>query len=86
MQATIKTVNATGLKEIAEFLGNKHKLGGDHFTDDIIRAWAQDAEFQLGEGNQASIEIRAFDSISGHTENYTITDAGLDSEIVEIEE
>lgn len=86
MQATIKTVNATGLKEIAEFLGNKHKLGGDHFTDDMIRAWAQDAEFQLGEGNQASIEIRAFDSISGHTENYTITDAGLDSEIVEIEE
>ena len=52
----------------------------------MIRAWAQDAEFQLGEGNQASIEIRAFDSISGHTENYTITDAGLDSEIVEIEE
>ena len=86
MRAPIKTVNATGLKEIAEFLADKHKLGGEHFTDDMLRAWAQDAEFQLGEGNPASIEIRSFDSISGHTENYTITDAGLDSKVVEIDE
>ncbi len=80
------TVNSTGMQEIRQFLADKHKLGGDHFDESMIRAWAADAEFQLGEGNPASIEIRSFDSISGHTENYTITDAGLDVESIEIDE
>lgn len=86
MKATIKTVNEIGLQEIHSFLAEKHKLGGDHFSRDMLRAWAQDAEFQIGEGNPASIEIRSFDSVSGHTETYTISDSGLDCEEVEIEE
>ena len=79
-------VNDKGLVEIHQFLADKHKLGGDHFDRSMLQAWAQDAEFQLGEGNPASIEIRSFDSVSGHTENYTISDEGLDCEEVEIEE
>lgn len=79
------TVNKAGTQEIRQFLADKHKLGGDHFDESMIHAWAADAEFQLGEGNPASIEIRSFDSISGRTENYTITDAGLDVEMVEID-
>ena len=43
------TVNDTGLAEIQEFLADNHKLGGDHFTADMLRAWAADAEFQLAE-------------------------------------
>ena len=80
------TVNATGLAEIKEFLADSHKLGGDHFTSDMLRAWAADAEFQLREGNTPSIEIKSWDALSGHTETYAITDAGLDAEIVLDEE
>ena len=78
------TVNQTGLNEIAEFLGTRHKLGRDHFSPDMLRAWADDAEFQLAEGNDASIEIKSWDTLSGHTETYSITDAGLDSQEVEL--
>ncbi len=83
---TNRTVNQTGLNEIAEFLGTHHKLGRDHFSDDMLRAWAADAEFQLAEGNDASIEIKSWDTISGHTETFSISDAGLDSEEIEIDE
>lgn len=83
---TINSVNQTGINEIAEFLGTHHKLGRDHFTDEMLRAWAAEAEFQLAEGNDASIEIRSLDSTSGHTETFTISDAGLDSTTIEIEE
>lgn len=80
------SVNEKGLAEIQAFLAEKHKLGGDHFDRSMLQAWAQDAEFQLGEGNPASIEIRSFDAVSGHTEEYTISAEGLDCEEIEIEE
>jgi len=80
------SVNEKGLAEIHQFLAEKHKLGGDRFGPSELRAWAQAAEFQLGEGNDASIEIRSFDSVSGHAETYTISPEGLDCEEVEIEE
>ena len=78
-------VNATGLEEIKKFLADNHKLGGEHFDNAMLHAWAHDAEFQLSEGNPASIEIRSWDTISGHTENHTISDAGLDCEDIEID-
>lgn len=86
MKAKIHTVNEQGLAEIQSFLADRHKLGGDHFSREMLKSWAQDAEFQLSEGNAASIEIRAFDSCSGHTEEFTISDSGLDCTEVEIEE
>lgn len=79
-------VNDKGLAEIHQFLAKNHKLGGDRFGPDELRAWARDAEFQISEGNDASIEIRSFDSVSGHTEIYTITAEGIDCEEVDIEE
>ena len=80
------TVNADGLAEIAAFLAAHHKKGGDHFTTDMLSAWAADAERQLGDGNTATIEIRSWDTVSGHTETYTISEAGIDTEVVEIDE
>ena len=80
------SVNSEGKKEILNFLAENHKKGGDHFTDEMLSAWAKDAEFQLSEGNPACIEIKSFDSVSGNTKEFTISDAGLDSEIIEIEE
>jgi len=86
MKATIYSVNETGLNEIKEFLAANHKKGGDHFNRSMLLSWASDAEFQLSEGNSASIEIRASDSIHGRTEVFTISDAGLDAEEVEIDD
>lgn len=71
-------VNDAGLDEIHAFLADHHKLGGDHFNRAMLRAWAADAEFQLGEGNTASIEICSSDSVSGHTETFTISAAGVE--------
>lgn len=86
MQATTYTVNERGLEEIKEFLTANHKKGGDHFAHDMLRAWAADAEFQLAEGNPATIEIGAKDCIHGYSMEYCISDAGLDAETIEIEE
>ncbi len=86
MQAAIRTINAAGLAEIAAFLAANHKLGDGHFTSDMLRAWAADAEFQMGEGNTPSIEIKSHDSVSGHTEEFTVSPAGIDTEYVEIDE
>lgn len=76
----IKTINTTGLNEIHAFLAERHVKGGDHFTSDMLCAWAADAEFQLSEGNDASIEIKSWDAVSGHTETFTVSDAGIDTE------
>lgn len=86
MQATIKTVNAVGIAEIAAFLSENHKLGGKHFTIDMLSAWAKDAEFSLAEGNGAVIELAARDSVHGVTQTFEISDAGLDAQIVDLEE
>jgi hypothetical protein len=80
------SVNEQGLNEIKGFLASNHKKGGDHFTREMLQAWAADAEFQLAEGNPASIEIRACDAVSGHTETFMISAAGLDCVEIEIEE
>lgn len=72
-------VNAAGLAEIHAFLADNHKLGGDHFEADMLHAWAAQAEFQLGEGNPASIEIPARDSVHGRTQEFTVSAAGIDS-------
>lgn len=88
--STQQSVNTQGKKEILEFLRENHKNSvndAEYFNNaEMLNAWAKDAEFQLSEGNTPSIEIMAFEAISGRTEEFTISDAGLDSEIVEIEE
>lgn len=80
------TINNTGIAEIAGFLAAHHKLGGGHFSPEMLRGWAAEAEFQLGEGNPPSIEIKSWDSISGHTEEFTVSDAGVDCEEFDDEE
>lgn len=78
MKYTTATVNETGLAEIKEFLSQNHKKGGDHFTREMLSAWASEAEFQVGEGNPPTIELHARDSVHGRTQEYTISPAGID--------
>lgn len=79
-----RTINTAGLAEIHYFLARHHKLGGAHFTDGMLRAWAADAEFQLAEGNDACIEIRSWDALSGHTETFTVPEHGIDMTLCEL--
>ena len=76
MKSTIKTINENGLNQIKTFLVENHKDGAS-FDDNMISAWATDAEFQIGEGNPASIEIKSWDSIHGRTQEFTISDDGF---------
>lgn len=85
MQAAIRTINALGISEIENFLAFRHKKG-HHFTADMLRAWAAEAEFQMAEGNSPSVEIKSRDSQSGRTQLFTVSDAGIDTEYVEIDE
>lgn len=80
------SINEIGKQEIKQFLADNHKLGGDHFDDEMINAWAADAEFQLSEGNPATIEIRSFDSVHGRTQEYRISDAGIDKKEIEVDD
>lgn len=73
-------VNANGIEQIAKALGKFHKLGKDHFTDEMIRAWAADVENSLDNGNDASFEIKSWDSSTGRVELVSITDDGYDFE------
>lgn len=84
MKNTTYTVNERGLCEIREFLANNHKKG-DYFTREMLLAWAADAETQLGNGNPATIEIKAWDSIHGRVQEYQISDAGLDTQGDEVD-
>ena len=83
MQTTIRTINSVGIAEIHAFLAASHKYGGDHFTADMLRAWAADAEFQMDEGNSPTIEIKSWDAVSGHAEIFTVSGAGIDCTAVE---
>lgn len=88
--AAIKIINAAGIEEIRAFLVTNHKqpdlyAGSTKTTRDMLRAWAQEAEFSLSEGNDAGIELKARDSIHGHTQTFCVSDAGVDTDFVEIE-
>ncbi len=79
VKVAVKKVNDNGIEQIANLLGEKHKLGKDHFTDSMLLAWAEEVDDSLADGNGACFEIRAWDSVSGHTERCCITDEGLDT-------
>lgn len=76
-------VNELGLKEISDFLQANHKSHESFYgNSDCLKAWAKQAEFQIGEGNDAEIEINSWNSVSGRTEKYKISNEGLTFERV----
>jgi hypothetical protein len=86
---TNRTINANGLEQIRAFLIENHKspecFEGPEALP-LLHAWARDAEFQMGEGNTPTIEIKSFNSIHGRTQEFDIGAEGVDSEEVEIDE
>lgn len=81
------SVNPNGIAQIAAFLKENHKKGEMISENaDMLAAWAQDAEFQLSQGNPALFEIKSVDSIRGRTQEFTISSDGIDSEQIEVDE
>lgn len=79
------TINLVGKQEILGFLTQNHKLG-NQLDNENINAWARDAENQLSMGNPPSIEIRSWESVHGYTQEYTVSDAGVDFQEFDTEE
>lgn len=75
---TNKTINPIGIAAIHAFLA---KRSARYYTSEMIGAWATEAEFQLAEGRPASIELSAWDSVSGHVEEFTVPDSGIASQV-----
>jgi hypothetical protein len=78
----IAHINANGLEQIAEVLGQYHKLGRGYFTQSMLNAWAANAEDHFNNGSGCYFEIRSFDSNSGAPVEVTITSEGYDVEEV----
>lgn len=70
------TINLKGIEEIKGFLESHHTK--KNWDENQLNAWAADAEFQLGEGNSASIEISQFYSKVKCTQTFTVSDEGID--------
>lgn len=79
----VHTVTDEGIEGIHDWLGHASKLGRDHFDDAMLAAWAAEAERSLGDCGQASIELRSWDTVSGHTETYTVPDEHIRTDWVE---
>ncbi len=73
----MKYINSQGIEEIYNFLIQRSKIDEDQLTHSMLQAWANDAEFQLNDGNPPSIELKSWQSISGKTEEFTISSAGV---------
>jgi len=78
----IAHINSKGLIQISRALGQHHKLGADHFTPEMLSAWAEEAESHFNNGNGCRVEIRSFDSNSGAPVEVVITPDGYDVENV----
>lgn len=79
MTVTVHWVNDRGLEEIRAFLAAKHKKGSAQpLTRDMLLSWATTAEHRLFQGQDACIEIKASDSITGNHESYCISHQGVD--------
>jgi hypothetical protein len=80
METKVARINRRGLEQIAEALGQHHKLGRAHFTPAMLHAWAADAEASFDAGNGCGFEIRSFESVTGAPVEVRITDDGFDVE------
>lgn len=72
------TITPAGIEQILQILGANHKLGRDHFTPNMLAAWAREVEDHAMDTGEAYLEIRAADSVFGRTMTFTITPAGYE--------
>ena len=92
----IHRVNAMGLEMIRQELLSKCKpsvfngwldddLVHSKESQDMLLAWASELEDVLDAANGDSIEVSQFDTKSGHVEDLSISDSGIDVTFEEID-
>lgn len=88
MKVTIYTVNKSGLHEIICFLREHHKQGSgpDYLTPNMVKMWVFDAERNMSERGSPFITINSADCIDGNRASYTVSAAGIDAEVLDIED
>lgn len=72
-------LNDAGMQQLRQFLANNLKLRPEVELDEVLGAWAQEAEQSLNAGNPAIVELKNWESLDGHTQTFEITDAGVDT-------
>lgn len=86
------TINTNGMQQIVKQLKAQCKpnvfdgwldddLIGSRRSQEMLSSWATELEDVLNSGNGDEIEISQHDTISGHTEHLSVTDAGIDWEV-----
>lgn len=79
-------INSVGVEQIRRFLIENHKRGAELYSEDspeskkFLSAWADQAEQSAGNGSGPSIELRAWDSVSGITQNFVVGSDGIDED------
>ena len=92
----IHRVNAMGLEMIRQELLSKCKpsvfngwldddLVHSKESQDMLLAWASELEDVLDAANGDSIEVSQFDTKSGHVEDLSISDSGIDVTFEDVE-
>ena len=82
-------INEIGMQQIVDQLKSQCKpsvfdgwleddLIGSRRSKEMLSSWATELEDVLNSGNGDEIEISQHDTISGHTEHLSVTDAGID--------
>tara|TARA_R110002126_G_scaffold82511_1_gene202299 strand:- start:2006 stop:2278 length:273 start_codon:yes stop_codon:yes gene_type:complete len=82
-------INEIGMQQIVDQLKSQCKpsvfdgwleddLIGSRRSKEMLSSWATEIEDMLNSGNGNEIEISQHDTISGHTEHLSVTDAGID--------
>lgn len=71
-------INSIGLTTIRDLLGTYHKLGYEHFTDSMLRKWAEEAENHYNDGLGCYFQIKYCDSKIGYTVELHIDADGYD--------
>lgn len=60
---TVKTLNNNAFYAVKSELENNHKA--EYISDEMIKAYLEDARFQLSENGRASFEIGSLESKTG---------------------
>lgn len=72
-------INQNGRSQIRNFLQDNMKDFTDSYIcEDALDYWCQQAEFQLSEGNGATIELKPWEAWKGYTIEFSISGEGID--------
>lgn len=74
---TIKRINEKGLRHLADWINATANEDHRHTDPRNLDAWANEAEFSMGEGNPPIVEMQAPATLSGVPETFTVPADGV---------